>query len=80
MCSPRLAVLAFLLTRCCCKAGGVAAPSIETHRNSGQAEWTNLTLYHVNEKNYSSLGITNMNEGDAAGDMVRYPIFPVGWG
>ena len=33
------------------------------------AEWSNLTLYHVNEKKFAPLGITNMNEGDAAGDM-----------
>ena len=33
------------------------------------AEWSNMTLYHVNEKKFASLGITSMNEGDAAGDM-----------
>ena len=33
------------------------------------AEWSNVTLYHVNERKFASLGITNMNEGDAAGDM-----------
>ena len=30
------------------------------------AEWSNMTLYHVNEKKFASLGITSMN---AAGDM-----------
>eukprot|EP01046_Picozoa_sp_COSAG06_P083228 COSAG06_NODE_30151_length_543_cov_28.090090_1_plen_46_part_01 len=29
------------------------------------AEWSNMTLYHVNEKKFASLGITSMNEGDA---------------
>ena len=33
------------------------------------AQWSNLTLYHVNEQKFASLGIANMNEGDAAGDM-----------
>jgi len=31
--------------------------------------WSNATLYHVNQKKFMSLGISNMNEGDAAGDM-----------
>jgi len=29
----------------------------------------NLTLFHTNEFKYTSLGITDMNEGDAAGDL-----------
>jgi hypothetical protein len=36
---------------------------------AGAAALQNLTLYHVNEFKYSSLGITDMNEGDAAGDL-----------
>ena len=45
----------------------------------------NLTLYHVNEKNYTLGDITNMNTGDLAGDAVfalrsRYlPIECAGW-
>jgi hypothetical protein len=45
----------------------------------------NLTLYHVNEANYTKGDIVNMNTGDLAGDAVfalrsRYlPIECAGW-
>ena len=38
-------------------------------RAAPAAAWKNLTLFHVNEKRFLPLGVTNMNEGDAAGDM-----------